>query len=174
MAGDMLLLEGEPAALERVVALGRLKFAAAKRKAAAAAAVDAENFGVMEAVVTSEFPLVDKTIAQAGLAERHEIGLLAVSRRGERLARRLRTIKFQTGDVIVLQGDLTRMPEALGELRCLLLPSVTSGLDADAGVMCRSRCSQSRWSCRFPDPADRLRVLLGGARADSRALAQPA
>jgi di/tricarboxylate transporter len=121
LAGDMLLLEGEPAALERVVALGRLKLAAGEEEGAAPAAVDAEDFGVMEAVVASDSPLVDKTVAQASLADRHQIGLLAVSRRGERLARRLRTIKFQPGDVIVLQGDLTRMPEALGELRCLPL-----------------------------------------------------
>ena len=121
LAGDMLLLEGEPAALERVVALGRLKLAAAEEEGSAPAAVDAENFGVMEAVVASDFTLVDKTVAQASLADRYQIGLLAVSRRGERLARRLRTIKFQPGDVIVLQGDLTRMPEALGELRCLPL-----------------------------------------------------
>jgi di/tricarboxylate transporter len=121
LAGDMLLLEGEPAALERVVALGRLKLAAAEEEGSAPAAVDAENFGVMEAVVASDSTLVDKTVAQASLADRYQIGLLAVSRRGERLARRLRTIKFQPGDVIVLQGDLTRMPEALGELRCLPL-----------------------------------------------------
>ena len=65
LAGDMLLLEGEPAALERVVALGKLQLAAAKRKAPPQAAVDAENFGVMEAVVTADSPLVDNTAAQA-------------------------------------------------------------------------------------------------------------
>jgi di/tricarboxylate transporter len=94
IAGDVLLLEGEPAALERLVALGNLRLAAAEDEGAVAApVVDAENFGVMEAVVTSDSPLIDKTVAQAGLGERHEIGLLAVSRQGERLARRLRTIK---------------------------------------------------------------------------------
>jgi di/tricarboxylate transporter len=49
------------------------------------------------------------------------MALLAVSRRGERLTHRLRNMKFHIGDVIVLQGDLTLMPEALGELRCLPL-----------------------------------------------------
>jgi di/tricarboxylate transporter len=121
VAGDVVLLEGEPSALERVVALGNLRLAASEEEGAAQPRVDAENFGVMEGVVTSDSPLVDRTIAQADLADHHQIGLLAVSRRGERLARRLRTIKFQPGDVVVLQGDLTRMPEALGELRILPL-----------------------------------------------------
>jgi di/tricarboxylate transporter len=33
----------------------------------------------------------------------------------------MRSVRFQAGDVLVLQGDLTAMPEALGELRCLPL-----------------------------------------------------
>ena len=119
-ADDVLLLEGEPAALERVVALGGLKLATGE-KAESTPPVDAENLGVMEAVVSSSSPLVDRTIVQTNLSQRYQVGLLAVSRGGERLTHRLRTIKFQPGDVIVLQGDLTRMPEALGELRCLPL-----------------------------------------------------
>jgi di/tricarboxylate transporter len=122
-ADDVLLLEGEPAALERIVALGKLRLAVTEEQAInqKPAHIDAEKFGVMEAVVMSDSPLIDRTSVQANLVDRHQLGLLAVSRQGERLARRLRTIKFQAGDVVVLQGDMTRMPEALGELRCLPL-----------------------------------------------------
>jgi di/tricarboxylate transporter len=119
-AGDVLLLEGEPAALERVVAQAKLQLAGAEAPPAESE-TDAENFGVMEAVVTADSALVGHTPAQAHLSQRYQLTLLAVSRSGERLAHRLRTIKFQVGDVVVFQGDLTRMPEALGELRCLPL-----------------------------------------------------
>jgi di/tricarboxylate transporter len=44
-----------------------------------------------------------------------------VSRRGRRIAHRLRAVRFRPGDVIVLQGDLNTMPETLGELHCLPL-----------------------------------------------------
>ena len=47
--------------------------------------------------------------------------LLAVSRRGERVRQRMRSVRLQPGDVIVLQGNLTTMPETLGDLRCLPL-----------------------------------------------------
>ena len=117
---DVLLLEGEPAALERVVALGQLRLTGSA-EGDRPRAIDAENFGVMEAVVSPDSPLVGHTVVQAELADRHQVGLLAVSRRGQRLTHRLRSLKFQPGDVIVLQGDLTRMPETLGELRCLPL-----------------------------------------------------
>jgi di/tricarboxylate transporter len=118
-AGDVLLLEGEPAALERVIAMGGLKLGDDEDEKQPP--VDKESFGVMEAVVTEQSPLVDRTAAQADLGERYQVGLLAVSRRGERLTHRLRSLKLRAGDVIVLQGDLTRMPEALGDLRCLPL-----------------------------------------------------
>jgi di/tricarboxylate transporter len=129
-ADDVLLLEGEPAALERVVAQGELHLAGGEDKPAEADTT-AENFGVMEAVVTADSPLVGHTPGQAHLAERFQVGLLAVSRSGERLTHRLRSIKFQAGDVIVLQGDLTQMPEALGELRCLPLAPRDIGLGRD-------------------------------------------
>ena len=119
-ADDVLLLEGETPALQRVVAQGKLKLAADETEQNDAAKAG-EHFGVMEAVVTSESPLVDNTPAQAQLAERFQIGLLAVSRSGVRITHRLRAVRFQPGDVIVLQGDLSQIPEALGELRCLPL-----------------------------------------------------
>jgi di/tricarboxylate transporter len=119
-SGDVLMLEGEPAALERVVAQGKLKLAATEDQAPEPDKT-ADNYGVMEAVVTRDSPLVGRTLVQAGLADRYQLGLLAVSRSGERLTHRLRSTKFQPGDVLVLQGDLTQMPEALGELRCLPL-----------------------------------------------------
>ncbi len=119
-ADDMLLLEGEPAALERVVAQGGLRLAGGEDETAEPD-TKADDYGVMEAVVTADSALVGRTPAQMNLAERHQLRLLAASRSGERLTHRLRTMKFRAGDVIVLQGDLTRMPEALGELRCLPL-----------------------------------------------------
>jgi di/tricarboxylate transporter len=55
------------------------------------------------------------------LHERFNINLLAVSRSGERFTERLRDITLQTGDVLVLKGDLTRLPDKLKELGCLPL-----------------------------------------------------
>ncbi len=57
--------------------------------------------------------------------------MLAVSRSGERLTRRLRTTRFQPGDVVVVQGNLTQMAEAFGELRLLPLAGRNIGLGRD-------------------------------------------
>jgi di/tricarboxylate transporter len=127
-ADDVLILQGEPAALERVVAQAGLRLAGSEHEAAGERPTDAENVGVLEAVVGADSPLVGHTPAQMQLASRYQVRLLAVSRQGERLTHRLRAIKFHPGDVMVLQGDLTQMPEALGELRCLPLMERAIGL----------------------------------------------
>jgi di/tricarboxylate transporter len=115
---DILLIEGEPAALERVVSRGGLKLAVDDE--AERASVPDER-GAMEAVVMAESPLVDRSPAQLGLRERYGLNLLAISRSGERVTRRLRALKLRAGDVIVVQGARNILPDALGELRCLPL-----------------------------------------------------
>ena len=120
-AEDTLLLEGDSAALERLVAQAKLKLVGAEEAQPEKPAISADDIGVMEAVVTANSPLVGSTPVQAHLADRYQLGLLAVSRKGEQITHRLRSVRFRPGDVIVLQGDLNQMPEALGELRCLPL-----------------------------------------------------
>ncbi|MEG6507730.1 SLC13 family permease [Methyloligella sp. 2.7D] len=117
--GDILILQGEPDALERIVALEKLKLVRAKNTGELDAPKD--DVGVMEAVITAESELVGYTVNQLKLFDRHGLTLLAVSRRGRRIANRLQKVKLQAGDVLVLQGDLTAMPETLGALHCLPL-----------------------------------------------------
>jgi di/tricarboxylate transporter len=117
--GDILILQGEPAALERIVALEKLQLTRAHKTLEVDTPTD--EIGVMEAVITPESELVGSTAAQLKLFDRHGVNLLAVSRKGRRIGHRLHAIKLKPGDVIVLQGNLTTMPETLGELRCLPL-----------------------------------------------------
>jgi di/tricarboxylate transporter len=118
-AGDIVILQGEPAALERVVGLENLKLTVDEQSHALDTPSD--EVGVMEAVVTAESPLIDRTPVQARLYESHAVNLLAVSRAGQRITQRLRAVKLRAGDVIVLQGNLATMPETLGSLRLLPL-----------------------------------------------------
>ncbi len=118
-AGDVLLLEGEPDALERIVAEAKLKLVRGEKEQEADAPKD--DIGVMEAVVTEASTLVDRTPAQVRLHDRFQVDLLAVGRRGERITRQMRSVRLRPGDVIVLRGNLNTMPETLGELHCLPL-----------------------------------------------------
>ena len=118
-AGDILILQGEPAALERLVALEKLKLTRGDK--AQQLDTPRDEIGVMEAVISPDSELVGSSAGQMKLFSRYGVNLLAVSRRGRRIAHRLRSVRFRPGDVIVLQGDLNTMPETLGELHCLPL-----------------------------------------------------
>jgi di/tricarboxylate transporter len=55
------------------------------------------------------------------LFHRTGLNLLAVSRRDKRFTERLREIRLEAGDIIVLQGNLKRLPDLLREFDCLPL-----------------------------------------------------
>ena len=118
-AEDNLILQGEPEALERIVALEKLTLTRDHAKHAVDTPTD--EIGVMEAVITAESELVDRSPMQTRLFDRFDVNLLAVSRSGKRITHRLRSVKLKAGDVVVLQGSLTTMPETLGALHCLPL-----------------------------------------------------
>jgi di/tricarboxylate transporter len=118
-ADDVLLLEGEPGVLERVVGEGKLKLVRHDKDLEVDTPQD--DIGVMEAVVTEDSPLVGRNAAQMKLYQRYQVNLLAVSRSGQKITRQMRSVRLKVGDVIILQGNLNTMPEALGELRCLPL-----------------------------------------------------
>lgn len=126
-AGDVLLVEGEPEALERLVARSGLVLAGQGDDPAAAEG-DADTVGTIEGVVTGDSRLVGTTPAEAALRERHGVHLLALSRSGERITQRLRSVRFQAGDVAVIQGRLETLPDALKDLGILPLAERSIGL----------------------------------------------
>ena len=117
--GDILILQGEPAALERIVALEKLELT--REGKSHEIDTPSDEIGVMEAVITPDSELVGSSVGQLKLFDRHAVNLLAVSRRGRRITRRLRGVKLRAGDVVVFRGNLAAMPETLGELHCLPL-----------------------------------------------------
>jgi di/tricarboxylate transporter len=123
LEGDILLLEGDPEALERAVARARLELEGGDRPTDTARAAD-EIAGI-EAVVGPRSVLIGQTAKRMTLHEHFNINLLAVSRSGQHFTERLRDIVLQAGDVLVLKGDLTRLPGTLRELGCLPLAERT-------------------------------------------------
>lgn len=118
-AGDLLILRGEPSALERLVALEKLTLV--PHAEGNGRDTPSDEIGIMEAVITPDSELIGYSVGQLKLADRYGMDLLAVSRTGRRIANRLRAVRLRAGDVVVLQGNLTTMPETLGALHLLPL-----------------------------------------------------
>jgi di/tricarboxylate transporter len=128
-AGHMLILVGQPESLKGLMDNAKLKLVRGENTGEIDAPDD--DIGVMEAIVTTDSPLVDRSATQYRLYEHHQVNLLAVSRSGRRILHRIGSTRLKPGDVIVLQGNLNAMPEALGELRCL--PLAQRGMSLGSG-----------------------------------------
>jgi di/tricarboxylate transporter len=117
--GDVLVLEGDPHALQKIVERAGLELVGSKE-------IDEEapstgELVSMEAVVTSGSPMVGRSLSEIRPRQRYQVNVLALSRRSSRTRTRLRRVRFQPGDVIVLQGEEEPLSEVFLELGLLPL-----------------------------------------------------
>ncbi|KQZ29799.1 permease [Mesorhizobium sp. Root552] len=127
--GDILLIEGGPEALDRLVAQAKLKLGDERTPDSTAETV------AVEAVITERSSLIGWSAKHLLLYDRFNINLLAVSRSGERLNQRLGAITLRFGDVVVIQGERNALPQFLRDFallplaeRPLLLGNVRNGI----------------------------------------------
>jgi di/tricarboxylate transporter len=85
--------------------------------------VDTEGLQLVEAVVRTDSMMANRSVRQLRLHHQFGLHLVAVARDGSRLKQRLRDIRFQSGDVLLLQGGENEMHESLATLGCLPLAS---------------------------------------------------
>ncbi len=130
--GDIVLLEGGPEALDRLVAQEGLSVTGDRD---VKGDEPSSEISAIEAVVGENSALIGWSARQLLLFDRFNINLLAISRRGSRISERLNDVRFRMGDVIVLQGERNALPGLLREFGCLplaersiLLGSVRRGL----------------------------------------------
>lgn len=116
---DTLILGGDPDALERAIATDKLALEGQHRDQPEGS--DDSDIGVIEAVVNTNSILVGQTAGRLRLQRRFGVNLIAISRSGERLTRKLGATVLRAGDVIVLQGPLNLLPERLRDLGALPL-----------------------------------------------------
>jgi di/tricarboxylate transporter len=84
-----------------------------------------ESFGVAEALVTPESPLIGKTVFESSLRERQRLNLLSVRRGDGPLALDFLHTELRAGDVLLLAGawsDLERLSGPRRDLMLLELP----------------------------------------------------
>lgn len=117
--GDRLLLEGDQRALEELISRAKLKLTRSDRPVTKEGPT--EEIRVVEAAVTDGSPLVGESAQRLTLHAAHGVNVLAVSRSGYRLRQTLRTVRFRSGDIVMLQGAERSLPSALKALGLLPL-----------------------------------------------------
>ena len=118
-ADDILVVETDADELKSFVSDNKLEMAG--RDKAAGALLRSDQLHLDEAVALPDAPLLGRTPAQLRLRHRYDVNLLAVSRQGNPIRRRLRDVHFRAGDVLLLEGEREALNEAMSDLGCLPL-----------------------------------------------------
>ncbi|MBP2299129.1 SLC13 family permease [Azospirillum picis] len=117
-AGDILVLEADTQALAAVVKRAGLRMVHEKELEGGESR---DDIAVVEAVVEQRSRLIGQSIEEVQLRERYGANLLALSRRGRPIRQRLRRVRLQAGDLVVIQCRQSGMAEILAALGCLPL-----------------------------------------------------
>ena len=114
--GDVLLIEAKPDVLDELTHDWKLETVGTEGRKEAGGVMK-----VAEVVVPSRSRIEGRTAASLDLRQQHDVNLLAVSRSSRPYRGRLRSFRFATGDVLLLEGDANNLPDAIASLGLLPL-----------------------------------------------------
>ncbi len=117
--GDVLVIEADSQDLKAFVDVCKLEMAGDKELEKDI--LGSEEMILSEAIVMMDSPLAGRTAFGLNLRRRYGLNLLAVARKGARLKKRIASIRFKPGDVLLLNGPAINMNELIQELGCVPL-----------------------------------------------------
>ncbi len=123
-AGDAIVLEAEPDALDEFRAGANLTFADNRRMTLLDAAE--QGLSLIEVVVPENSRINKRTSQEIGLAWRQRTVMMGISRRGRRITDRLRRTKVRTGDILLLLAPTEQAEDVVAWLG--VLPLADRGL----------------------------------------------
>lgn len=116
-ADDILIVEAGPVELSELIDTYKLDLVGR----ASEEQLETSEVSIVEAIVTPQSQIINRTPRSLNLRQRYRVNLLAVSRKGERVKARLSKTRFQAGDVLLLQAYSDALPDVLAALGCLPL-----------------------------------------------------
>jgi di/tricarboxylate transporter len=119
MPGDILLVESDADELKTF--LDDTGFQLGEEKTLGEEALSSKDTGMVEAVVKTDSRLLGRTARSVNMRWRYGVNLVGVARHGVQLQKRLGQVRFQAGDVLLIQGPREVLPEVLSTMGCLPL-----------------------------------------------------
>jgi di/tricarboxylate transporter len=123
--GDILLVSAGSEDLDGLIAGAGLEVVGSDAFEAGTDDLEGGEIGVLEAIIGPGSVLAGRTAAGLALRQRYRMNVVAVARRGRGLRERLGHIRFEVGDILLVQGPSERLPSVLAELGCLPLAERT-------------------------------------------------
>lgn len=122
-SGDILLIEGSPQSITQLLERQRLDLASAVADEQRVKISRIDLF-MVEAVVTPNSPIHGQQLSEIGLNRHYGIKVLAIQRMGRHLQARLREMKLQEGDVLLIQGEESSLKELQNTGSVLIIEGV--------------------------------------------------
>ncbi|MCL4263253.1 MAG: anion permease [Anaerolineae bacterium] len=116
---DILIISADTANLEKLINGTGLKLVGSEK--ITRADLESDEVSLIEAVIMPNSLMVGETAFSLNLRQQHDVNLLAIARQGVRLGARLDRIRFQVGDVLLLQSHTGAAKDVLATLGCLPL-----------------------------------------------------
>lgn len=117
--GDLLIVKADPKSLKSFIDDFGAELVASK--ASALEDLKMEDLRLVEATVTPGSILEGRNTAFLRRRSKRTLSLIAIARQGLPIRQRLRQQQFQIGDVLLLQGDVDTVDDAISELGLLPL-----------------------------------------------------
>jgi di/tricarboxylate transporter len=117
-AGDVLVIEAHPDAIDKTV--GALKLEYVRRPVGAEAVAD-QDLSLLEVVVPLGARIEGRSAQSLRLLHLHDVTLLGVSRQGRPFREQVRKLQIEAGDILLLLGPTERLAEVTGWLGCFPL-----------------------------------------------------
>ncbi len=105
--GDVLIVEGASEDILKIKDVPGIEIKADVKLSEPGLSPD--ELGLLEALILPRSELIGRTLKGYGFRERFGLQVLGISRHGETMLRKLSEIRFQIGDILLLQGHRDRL-----------------------------------------------------------------
>lgn len=117
---DIITIQGDPDDLKDFIEESATELAG-KNEEDLTDRNNARNIVLVEAVVRENARVINRSASEIHLNFRFGVNLLAISRQNQKIRKRIEQVKFQVGDVLLIQGEDDKVEEALERMGCLPL-----------------------------------------------------
>jgi di/tricarboxylate transporter len=118
-ANDILILSADTENIKKLVENSGLELVGSKE--ISKDDLESDDVSLIEAVISRSSSMPGGTARSLNLRANYGVNLLAISRQGQVLRNRLDSIRFRSGDVLLLQSHTERLKETVEQLGCLPL-----------------------------------------------------
>ncbi|MCD4713168.1 MAG: anion permease [Clostridiales bacterium] len=120
--GDILILKALPTELVELVEKTGMTLKGAKLdELGSGEEFTIKDLALVEVVLRGDSPLIGRNAVETQLRNRFNINLVAVSRKGTSSIRRLKSFRFRSGDILLIQVPESMLQDTFSKLRCLPL-----------------------------------------------------